>query len=428
MNAEKLKIGLFIDTFFPMVDGVVMVVDNYARRLNEFAEVTVFAPYGRDKSFDDSTLPYKVVRCKMLKLTAMDYDLPIPAFDYDFKKELSDAKLDIVHIHSPFSIGREGVAYAKRKKIPIVATMHSQFKQDFYTATKSKVLTNSLLSNVMRVFNACTECWAVNSEVANIFYDYGAKTKPKVQNNGTDIALVNDEAAIQSLKQKHGILPHEKVFLFVGRINKIKNIFFTVEALKLLHNKGFAFKMLFVGTGQDEEELRDYVSSLGLSKCVIQVGKVTERAIMTQYYNMADMFLFPSLYDASSLVQIEAASQKTPTLFLRGSATSATATEDVNGFMSENSPEAYADKITQIFADPTYYNTVSEGAYRDLYVSWDKAVQKAYQDYLRIITNYKLARLQKLKQIARKKVMRKKEKSVQKEKLLEKKLKRNLKQ
>jgi hypothetical protein len=30
---KKLKIGLFIDTFFPMVDGVIMVVDNYARRL-----------------------------------------------------------------------------------------------------------------------------------------------------------------------------------------------------------------------------------------------------------------------------------------------------------------------------------------------------------------------------------------------------------
>ena len=41
---RRLKIGLFIDTFFPMVDGVVMVVDNYARRLKKYADVTVFAP------------------------------------------------------------------------------------------------------------------------------------------------------------------------------------------------------------------------------------------------------------------------------------------------------------------------------------------------------------------------------------------------
>ena len=41
---KRLKIGLFIDTFFPMIDGVIMVVDNYARRLAKFNDVTVFAP------------------------------------------------------------------------------------------------------------------------------------------------------------------------------------------------------------------------------------------------------------------------------------------------------------------------------------------------------------------------------------------------
>lgn len=423
---QKLKIGLFIDTFFPMVDGVVMVVDNYARRLKDIADVTVFAPYGRDE-FDDSTLPYKVVRCKMIKLMGMDYDFPIPAFDSDFRRELNASKLDIVHIHSPFSIGREGLNYAKRKKIPVVATMHSQFKQDFYTATKSKMLTNSLLSNVMSVFNACTECWAVNSEVSNIFVDYGAKTKPKVQNNGTDIALIEDETRIQAIKDKHDILPHEKVFLFVGRINKLKNIMFTVDALKHLSDHGFAYKMLFVGTGQDEDELREHIASYGLQDKIILVGKITDRNEMTAYYHTADMFLFPSLYDASSLVQIEAASQKTPTLFLRGSATSATATEDVNGFMSEHDPIAYAKKIEEIFANPDYYQSVSEGAYRDLFVSWDKAVSKAYADYTQIIQDFKIKKLQKIKKIAQKRVKRKKQVQENKEKALEKRIQRKIK-
>ena len=40
---KKITIGLFIDTFFPMIDGVTMVVDNYAKRLSEYANVIVFA-------------------------------------------------------------------------------------------------------------------------------------------------------------------------------------------------------------------------------------------------------------------------------------------------------------------------------------------------------------------------------------------------
>ena len=59
--AKKITIGFFIDTFFPMVDGVIMVVDNYARRLTKYANVIVFAPKIAGKKFDYKTLPYKVV-------------------------------------------------------------------------------------------------------------------------------------------------------------------------------------------------------------------------------------------------------------------------------------------------------------------------------------------------------------------------------
>ena len=55
----------------------------------------------------------------------------------------------------------------------------------------------------------------------------------------------------------------------------------------------------------------------------------------------ADLFLFPSLYDASSIVQIEAASQHTPTLFLKEAATTATVTNNVNGFLEENDVNKY---------------------------------------------------------------------------------------
>ena len=45
---KKITIGLFIDTFFPMIDGVTMVVDNYAKRLSEYANIIVFAPKYRN--------------------------------------------------------------------------------------------------------------------------------------------------------------------------------------------------------------------------------------------------------------------------------------------------------------------------------------------------------------------------------------------
>lgn len=78
---KKITIGLFIDTFFPMIDGVTVVVDNYAKRLANYANVIVFAPEYKGKEFDDSKFTYKVVRCKSIKMPIIDYSLPTPKFD-----------------------------------------------------------------------------------------------------------------------------------------------------------------------------------------------------------------------------------------------------------------------------------------------------------------------------------------------------------
>ena len=384
--SKKLKIGLFLDTFFPMVDGVIMVVDNYAKRLSKFCDVTVFTINSKKKC--DRKFDYKIVRCKSLRLLAIDYDIPTPKFDKNFNKILKESNLDIVHIHSPFAIGALGVKYAKKHNIPAIATMHSQFKKDFYRSTKSKKLTNILLKHIMKVFNKCDVCYGVNDKISEIFYDYGAKTMPLVQRNGTDMLPIEDKAAaIKLVNEKYGLNEDTTVFLFVGRINALKNIYFILEALEKLKDKNF--KMFYVGEGQDFEELEKRVKKSSIADNVILTGKITDRELLKAIYLRAKLFLFPSMYDASSLVQIEAASQGTPTIFLKNSATSATVTDNVNGFLSEPTTEKFAEKIEEILADDELYKKVQEGAVRDLYVTWDDCVKEMYQKYLQAIEDKK---------------------------------------
>lgn len=392
-NNKKITIGLFGDSFFPMADGVIMVMDNYARRLCKYANVIVFVPEYLTKKYDDSVFPYKVVRCHSVKVPFLDYSVSIPKLDAKFMRKLNKYKLDIVHVHSPFTLGRAGLAYAKKHHVPCIATMHSQFKQDFQRAVKSDILATKLNNNLMKFFNKCDECWAVNSEVARIYYeDYHYKCLPKVMNNATEMLPVKSEKeAFNYINKKHNIKNNEKVFLFVGRINKLKNIFFIADALKAVKEKDkkLKFKMIFVGTGQDENDLINYIDELGISENVIMAGKITDREELAKYYARADLFLFPSLYDASSIVQIESASQKTPGVFLKGSATSATVTDNVNGFISENTIGAYSDKIIEVMNNDKLLNKVKENAFIDLYVTWDKKVDEVYRIYLEKIKENK---------------------------------------
>lgn len=389
MKEKELTIGMFVDTFFPMTDGVAMVVDNYAKRLRKRARVIVFAPSIRGMKYDDSVFPYEVVRCKSLKLPFIDYSLPIPKMDLSFYKSLKKYHLDIVHIHSPFTIGEAGVKYAKKNHIPVIGTMHSQYKQDFLRAVRNEKMANTLTKKIIRVFNKCDECWAVNKEVARIFYEeYGYKCMPKVMNNATEMMRVNDlEKACQIINSKYH-LKNEKVFIFVGRINALKGVFFIIDALKDLRklSPSLKFKMLFVGTGQDEEELKKKIKENDLNDYVIMCGKETNRDMIAAYFARSYLFLFPSMYDASSIVQIESASQKTPTLFLKGSATSATVTDNVNGFIEENDATLYAKRIIKILDDKKRYQEVSENAYRDLYKNWDNVIDDVYSQYMKLIS------------------------------------------
>lgn len=389
---KKITIGLFNDSFYPMTDGVVMVVDNYARRLSKIANVIVFVPSYKGKEYDDSVFPYKVVRCHSLDVPFLDYSLPLPKLDIKFRKILNQYNLDIVHIHSPFTVGAAGLNYAKKKHIPCIATMHSQFRQDFYKATHSNKIADFLTKRMIKLFNKCDECWAVNKEVARIYFEeYGYKTVPRVMNNGTDLLPVDESEANKIINKTYNIKNDEKVFLFVGRLNTLKNILFIVEALAKVKELApeIKFKMLFVGAGQDENQLRKHIDFFNMNNEIIICGKVTDRYLLECYYRRATLFLFPSVYDASSLVQIEAASQETPTVFLKNTATAATVTENVNGFLSDYSVEAYAKKIIDIVNDEKFYKQVSKKASEDLYITWDALVEEVYTLYLEMINKKK---------------------------------------
>ena len=222
---EKLKIGLFIDTFYPMVDGVIQVVDQYAKRLNKFCDVTVFTTKPRKGKVDNIDHPYKVERCKIMPVPGQDYDMAFPNLDKNFKKALKEADLDIVHIHSPFAVGKVGVKYAKKHKIPVIATLHSQYKQDFQRATKSKFLSNIATSIIMKKFNACDRCFAVNSKIADVYFEeYKAKVLPGVLKNGTEFTPIeNIEESLKLVNEKFNLDSQIPVLLFVGRLNMCLN-------------------------------------------------------------------------------------------------------------------------------------------------------------------------------------------------------------
>ena len=152
---------------------------------------------------------------------------------------------------------------------------------------------------------------------------------------------------------------------------------------------------------EGEIRLRKRLEELELSECIL-TGSVSDREELRLFYARADLFLFPSLYDANSIVQIEAASQRTPAVFLEGAATASTVTAGRNGYLAPNDPAAFADKILAVLPNEldrltpeeaekkrTAFESVREYAFRELYLTWDQLAEKVLKDYEKIVADYR---------------------------------------
>lgn len=384
---KKIKIGLFVDNNLIEIDGVVAVVKNYAKNLMKYGEVVVVTPTS-NKKFNLEKFPYRVIEVKSINVPVAKLRLAVPELDPKIVDELAEEKFDVVHIHSPFSIGKLGIKVAKKLGVPVIGTMHTQFKFEFLKYTKSETVSNLMIKEVVKVYSLCDECWAVNSDTADVYKRYGYKKEVKVMPNATDMELSKGyDVVCSSINKMYDLDEDVPVLLFVGRINEVKNIFFIEEVLKELKKRKTKYKMLFVGAGPDLEKLKKQISDDNLNSNIIFCGSIRDRELLKKIYMRSTLLMFPSLFDTSSLVQIEASSQKTPTIFIKGSVTSETITPEVNGFVAENNINKFTDKVIEILENKEKYEKVSKNAYRQLYVNWKTIVSRAYKNYLKIIDN-----------------------------------------
>ena len=375
----KKTIAYFCDTFYPIIDGVIKVLDNYAKLLKDKYNIVVIAPKHKGMV---SKQDYLVIGVKSLYFKFVGYDLSFPGCDNFVKKALRLLKIDIVHAHSPFTIGKLAAKTAKKKNTPFIMTMHSQYKQDFYKHTKSKLLTKILTDNIVKVFSKSDEVWTMNNKTAETLQGYGYKGNFFLIPNATEyVPFDKPEQYNKYINSKYDIKKNQLVFLFIGRLIALKNIHFIVDSLKIVKDSGIDFKMIFVGSGPDEESLKKQIKELNLQDCILLTGTIKDREELAKIITRSDLFLFPSIYDVSSLVQIEAAAFNTPAVLINGSLTSATITDNVNGFLSENSVDAFAEKIIEISNDKEKLKEIGKQAHKDLYITWPQVATKASERY-----------------------------------------------
>lgn len=385
---KKLVVGQFNDSFVPVMDGVTNVVKNYAYWLDKkYGECYVATPaypgYGDREDFP--VLRYYSIPLKQRE----PYRIGLDLLDINFRSAIKSIPFDIVHAHCPFTSGAVAQQIARKNNIPIVATFHSKFYDDFKQVLKIDAFAKICTRIVIDFFNRVDQVWTVSKGAADTLHEYGYKGSIEVVSNGTDFVVPeNINAIIKKTEQKLNIKENELVFLFVGQHIWQKNIKMIVEALKLVDDRNIPFRMFFVGDGYAKEELKEYVNELGLDDKITLLGKILDRDYLRSLFARADLFLFPSVYDNAPIVIREAAAVATPSVVIANSNAAEGIEDNVNGFLSENTAQSYANRILEVTKDRDLIIRAGQRAKVTIYRNWEDIVDEVYQRYIEIIKTY----------------------------------------
>lgn len=378
-----MKVGQFSDTFLPVVDGVGRVVSQYAQLMGELSEACyVVTPQQENKDLKDR--PYEVVEYRSIALPGMrQYRGGFPALDSHYRKKIARLKLDIVHAHSPFIAGREAYRVSRQQNIPLVATFHSKYYDDFYQVTRSKTLAKLGIRFVLDFFSKCDEVWAVSGSTAQVLRNYGYKGSIEVMENGTDLKEPDPEGA-KLAEELYGLGQYQ-VLLFVGQMNWKKNIRRVLEAVEILVKEGRELRLVLAGQGPSEGEIRSLSSSLGLDHAVVYTGHISDHRLLQGLYARADLFVFPSLYDNAPLVVREAAAAGTPSLLVAGSSAAEVVKGGENGLLAQDTAADMVEQIAWALDHPEELSKIGEAARNTIPKPWKDIVVQALGRYENLI-------------------------------------------
>ncbi|MBI5681012.1 MAG: glycosyltransferase [Methanobacterium sp.] len=206
--------------------------------------------------------------------------------------------IDIIHAHSVVPTGLIGVIVANIVRKPVFITVHGMDITNFENNPFFKRLIRFSLNN-------CNKAVAVSMDLSEKMEKLEIKEdKIIVLRNAIDtkrfIPLKN-----RKIRNYYGVNDKDILILFVGYLDTFKGVFELMNSFHEINKKNVNVKLMIVGEGPKNNELKKIASRLCLETHVIFAGKISPSDIH-EYYQSSDIFVLPSHTEGTPLVVIEA--------------------------------------------------------------------------------------------------------------------------
>lgn len=300
---------------------------------------------------------------------------------------------DLVHAHD-WLVAQAAVALKHAYKAPLLATIH---------ATEYGRGRGSVSGEVPQAINNAE--WWLTYEAWRIiccshFMASEVQTALRVPSDKVDVipngidttrfdVLANEDLAEF---RKGFAAPDEKIVFYVGRVVHEKGVHLLVEAMPRILAERPGVKLVVAGTGQSLGAVRQRATDLGVGANCYFTGFIPD-ATRDRLFRVADVAVFPSLYEPFGIVALEAMAAKTPVVVSEvGGLVEVVKHAETGITVFPGNVDSLVWGIQHTLDHPNWARQRAETAYRMAVeqFNWDSIARRTIDVYERIIAERKL--------------------------------------
>ncbi len=300
---------------------------------------------------------------------------------------------DLVHVHD-WLVAYSGVAVKYAARLPLIATVH---------ATERGRGQGQLASEQARAINGTEwwltyEAWRVitvsNFMAGQINGFFGVPgDKIDVIYNGVQLPSRSfPEAQARRAFRQHFAADDEQVVLYVGRIVHEKGLQVLINAVPAILAQCRSARFVIAGTGPYLDQLRHQAWMLGVSDVFTFTGFIADEE-RDQLYQVADVAVFPSLYEPFGIVALEAMAYGCPVVVsATGGFQEVVKLHETGITAHAGDPGSLAWAITHTLLHPEWAAQRAANALREVQsrYTWEHVAQQTAAVYEQVRTSRRL--------------------------------------
>ncbi|MCK6405430.1 MAG: glycosyltransferase [Rhodocyclaceae bacterium] len=309
-----MRVLMVSDVYFPRINGVSTSIETFRSGLeHEGVDVRLVVP-----SYGDEAAQPGIVRVAGRPVPGDPEDRIVRWRAMHRAVDAAAEDCDLIHVQTPFVAHYAGLAAARRRGLPVLATYHTLFEE--YLHHYAPYVPSAWLRGAARRFsrkqcNALDGVVVPSSAMRDRLGEYGVQVPMHILPTGIPIRRFTSGDR-EAFRARHGIDAARPVALFVGRVAHEKNIDFLIRAVQRGLSAAPRMLLLITGEGPARPALEQRVAQLGLADSVRFLGYLDRQRELPDCYAAADAFVFASRTETQGLVLLEAMAAGLPVIAL----------------------------------------------------------------------------------------------------------------